>query len=44
MNGPKNVEEWEVKIQEVERQLGLPKNFELRKYIHNIFIDIKDIY
>lgn len=44
MNGPKNIAEWEVKIQEVERQLGLPETFELQKYIHNVFINIKDIY
>ena len=44
MNGPKNISEWEVKIQEVECQLGLHKDYGLRKYIHNVFVNIKDIY
>ena len=43
VNGPKTKDEWLGAIQTMECYLELAKNYNLRKYIHDIFIDIKKI-
>jgi len=43
VNGPKTKDEWLAAIQTMECYLGLAKNHKLRKYIHDIFIDINDL-
>jgi len=43
VNGPKTKDEWLGAIQTMECYLGLAKKYKLRKYIHDIFIDIKKI-
>ena len=40
VNGPKTKDEWLGAIQTMECYLGLAKNYKLRKYIHDIFIDV----
>lgn len=41
--GPKTKDEWLGAIQTMECYLGLAKNYKLRKYIHDIFIDVNDL-
>ena len=43
VNGPKTKDEWLGAIQTMECYLGLDKNHKLRKYIHDIFIDVNDL-
>ena len=43
VHGPKTKDEWLGAIQTMERYLGLDKNHKLRKYIHDIFIDVNDL-
>jgi len=43
VNGPKTKDEWLGAIQTMECYLGLAKNYKLRKYIHDIFIDVNDL-
>jgi len=40
VNGPKTKDEWLGAIQTMECYLGLDKKHKLRKYIHDIFIDV----
>ena len=40
VNGPKTKDEWLGAIQTMRYYLGLDKNYKLRKYIHDIFIDV----
>jgi hypothetical protein len=40
VNGPKTKDEWLGAIRTMECYLGLDKKHKLRKYIHNIFIDV----
>lgn len=43
VNGPKTKDEWLGAIQTMECYLGLAKNYKLRKYIYDIFIDVNDL-
>jgi len=43
VHGPKTKDEWLGAIQTMECYLGLAKKHKLRKYIHDIFIDINDL-
>ncbi len=43
VNGPKTKDEWLGAIQTMECYLGLAKKHKLRKYIHDIFIDVSDL-
>lgn len=43
VNGPKTKDEWLGAIQTMECYLGLAKKHKLRKYIHDIFIDVNDL-
>ena len=43
VHGPKTKDEWLGAIQTMECYLGLAKNYKLRKYIHDIFIDVSDL-
>jgi hypothetical protein len=43
VNGPKTKGEWLGAIQTMECYLGLNKNHKLRKYIHDVFIDVSDL-
>ena len=43
VHGPKTKDEWLGAIQTMECFLGLDKKHKLRKYIHDIFIDISDL-
>jgi len=43
VHGPKTKDEWLGAIQTMECFLGLNKNHKLRKYIHDIFIDVSDL-
>ena len=43
VHGPKTKDEWLGVIQVMECYLGLDKKHKLRKYIHDIFIDISDL-
>jgi hypothetical protein len=43
VNGPKTKGEWLGAIHMVECYLGLAKKHKLRKYIHDIFIDVNDL-
>jgi hypothetical protein len=43
VNGPKTKDEWLGAIQTMECYLGLAKNYKLRKYIHDIFIDVNGL-
>jgi len=43
VRGPKTKDEWLGAIQTMECYLGLDKNHKLRKYIHDIFIDVNDL-
>jgi len=43
VNGPKSKDEWLGAIQTMERYLGLDKNHKLKKYIHDVFIDVSDL-
>ncbi len=43
VNGPKTKDEWLGAIQTMECYLGLAKKHKLRKYIHDVFIDVKKI-
>jgi len=43
VNGPKTKDEWLGAIQTMECYLGLDKKHKLRKYIHDIFIDVNDL-
>ena len=43
VQGPKTKDEWLGAIQAMECYLGLNKNHKLRKYIHDIFIDVSDL-
>ena len=43
VHGPKTKDEWFGAIQTMECYLGLDKNHKLRKYIHDIFIDVNDL-
>jgi len=43
VNGPKTKSEWLGAIQTMECYLGLDKKHKLRKYIHDIFIDVNDL-
>jgi hypothetical protein len=43
VHGPKTKDEWLGAIQTMECYLGLDKNHKLRKYIHDIFIDVNDL-
>ena len=40
VHGPKTKDEWFGAIQTMECYLGLAKNYKLKKYIHDIFIDV----
>ncbi len=40
VHGPKTIDEWLGAIQTMECYLGLDKKHKLRKYIHDIFIDV----
>jgi len=40
VHGPKTKDEWLGAIQTMECYLGLAKNHKLRKYIHDVFIDV----
>lgn len=42
VHGPKTKDEWFGAIQTMECYLGLSKKHKLRKYIHDIFIDVND--
>jgi len=43
VHGPKTKDEWLGAIQAMECYLGLNKNHKLRKYIHDVFIDVSDL-
>jgi len=43
VNGLRTKDEWLGAIQTMEYYLGLAKNYKLRKYIHDIFIDVSDL-
>jgi len=43
VHGPKTKDEWIGAIQTMECYLGLDKKHKLRKYIHDIFIDVSDL-
>jgi len=43
VNGPKTKDEWLGAIQTMECYLGLDKKHKLRKYIHDIFIDVNGL-
>ena len=43
VNGPKTKDEWIGAIRTMECYLGLAKKHKLRKYIHDIFIDVSDL-
>lgn len=43
VHGPKTKDEWLGAIQTMECYLGLDKKHKLKKYIHDIFIDINDL-
>jgi len=43
VQGPKTKDEWLGAIQTMECYLGLDKKHKLRKYIHDIFIDVNDL-
>jgi hypothetical protein len=43
VRGPKTKDEWLGAIQTTECYLGLDKKHKLRKYIHDIFIDVNDL-
>ena len=43
VRGPKTKDEWLGAIQTMECYLGLDKNHKLRRYIHDIFIDVNDL-
>jgi len=43
VHGPKTKDEWLGVIQVMECYLGLDKKHKLRKYIHDIFIDVSDL-
>ena len=43
VHGPKTKDEWLGAIQTMECYLGLDKKHKLRKYIHDIFIDVNDL-
>jgi len=43
VNGPKTKSEWLGAIQTMECYLGLNKKHKLKKYIHDIFIDVSDL-
>jgi len=43
VHGPKTKDEWLGAIQTMECYLGLAKKHKLRKYIHDIFIDVNDL-
>jgi hypothetical protein len=43
VHGPKTKDEWLGAIQTMKCYLGLAKKHKLRKYIHDIFIDINDL-
>ena len=43
VHGPKTQDEWLGAIQTMECYLGLAKNYKLRRYIHDIFIDVSDL-
>jgi hypothetical protein len=43
VHGPKTKDKWLGAIQTMECYLGLDKNHKLRKYIHDIFIDVNDL-
>jgi hypothetical protein len=43
VHGPKTKDEWLGAIQTMECYLGLAKKHKLRKYIHDIFIDVSDL-
>jgi len=43
VHGPKTQDEWLGAIQTMECYLGLAKKHKLRKYIHDIFIDVSDL-
>jgi len=43
VNGPKTKDEWLGAIKTMECYLGLAKKHKLRKYIHDVFIDVKKI-
>ena len=43
VHGPKSKDEWLGAIQAMECCLGLDKKHKLRKYIHDIFIDVSDL-
>jgi len=43
VNGPKTKDEWLGAIQTMECYLGLAKKHKLKKYIHDIFIDVSDL-
>ena len=43
VNGPKTKDEWLGAIQTMECYLGLNKKHKLKKFIHDVFIDISDL-
>ena len=43
VHGPKTKDEWLGAIKTIECYLGLAKKHKLRKYIHDIFIDVSDL-
>ena len=43
VHGPKTKDEWLGAIQTMECYLGLAKKHKLRRYIHDIFIDVSDL-
>ena len=43
VNGPKTKDEWLGAIQTMECYLGLAKKHKLKKFIHDIFIDVNDL-
>ncbi len=43
VHGPKTKDEWLGAIQTMECYLGLAKKHKLRKYIHDVFIDVSDL-
>lgn len=42
VHGPKTKDEWLGAFKTMECYLGLPKKHKLRKYIHDVFIDVND--
>jgi len=41
---PQSVAEWDESLTQVKRRLGLPGTSELEKRIHNVFVDVNEIF